>query len=56
MLTYMGVFVRPTGLIVPDDLEGWSRELFEIKEKFSMVELRNLRDDPRLLPPHGLRD
>lgn len=56
MLTYMGDIVRPTGLIVPDNFEGWSRELFEIKNRFQMVELRKLKDNPRLIPPHGLGD
>ena len=54
MLTYMGEFVRPTGLIVPDDFEGWSRELFEIKDRFPMGELNKLKDDSTLMPPHAL--
>ena len=56
MLTHMGEFVRPTGLIVPDDFEGWSRELFEIKYRFPMGEPRKVKDDPTLMSPHGLKD
>ena len=56
MLTYMGEFVNPTGLIVPDDFQGWSRELFEIKDRFPMIELRNLKNDPMLMSPHGFGD
>lgn len=56
MLTYMGELVRPTGLIVPDTFEGWSRELFEIIGRFPMIELRMLKDVSRLMPSHGLGD
>lgn len=56
MLTYIGEFVRPTGLIVPDNFEGWSRKLFEIKDRFPIVELTKLKDDPRLIPPNRLGD
>lgn len=54
MLTYVGEFIRPTGLIVPNDFEGWSRELFEIRDKFPMVELIKLKDHQRLMPLHEL--